>query len=47
MHKDETRCIYMFSSVIYIEIPVYMAAYSHIYPYMHHFSAQEARNTNS
>ena len=45
MQKDATRCIYiyMFSSVICISISVYMAAYSHIYPYMHHFGAQEAR----
>ena len=26
---------------------VYMATYSHIYPYMHYLGAREARDTNS
>ena len=37
----------MFARVICIQMVVYMAAYSHIYPYMHHLGAREARNTNT
>ena len=45
MQKDTKRCIYMFESVICIEMSVYMAAYCHIYPYMDHFGAPEVCDT--
>ena len=38
MQQDAYICLQVLYASIYV---VYMAAYSHIYLYMHHFSAQE------
>ena len=37
----------MFETCIYIQMYVYMAAYGHIYSYMHNFGTQEVRKTLS
>ena len=39
--------IYIFQTFICIQMYVYMAAYGHIYSYMHHFGAWKVSKTSS